>query len=861
MDETGQPGPAGPGENANGAGPDGNSAQPSDGWVARDETWSGGESTASAGDPSSPWARPPDPPAAQGWADTLSRFGRRPVTLPAALPLRRPARQSVNGTHLDERTAPAASQPEPRQPVSAPPYSFDGDREEGSQQRMIVPAPRPSGDRPATPHPDQAGSGPQSPRSRAGEPGQSESARHASDDSGQGGSGHASPWRDRTSSMPASGPPSGGAGPVSAPPSGSGTPPGFRPAQPYDPAGRYDPGQQAYDPGQAYDPAGGYEQLSPPYPPSRPYEAAGYEPATGYGAATGYEAAPGRGSGYEPSDYDPLRAGHDRSEEVGRSGSVSRSDAAAGHSDPAGRSSAEGADEAPGEAAGPAGAGSEPIRFGARRAREGRAQDRERTQDREIGGSRILRSVPDPEPQSTGRAGGDGRADPVGRSADGGTERDRDARDWSSSWAPSWATEPAQPEQSPRNDWASRWARRSAPEPSAPVQNPHPGPSGSHGYQPRNGDPSVVTRAAEAAGEALPQRVPAEPDVPTVPEPPAVEPPAETPELARIATHLRREDASPEMRERPEGFDVNAILAAVRGVEGVRDASLRRTPAGAHSLRLELADGADPAEVSRQVARLLQERMGLAAAPQNLSGPASPAAGPGGPQPARSRGSGGHAEIPPDVPRRRRQSTASRGPAPVEDRGSAPVEKRGSAEPAAAAAPSGLLGPGTNSPLTAGTSYSGGQLTTTETAPSRPLNPGKPPGPRVVIDHVQVSTFGLDATVEVRLGAGEQQATGLASGPAVDGYVLRLCAVAAAAAIDELLRSSTASPGRGRCFVEHAAVVPFGSCEVATVVVLLVCDGWVEQLAGSALVSGDPRQAVVRAALAAVNRRLEALLA
>jgi hypothetical protein len=151
-------------------------------------------------------------------------------------------------------------------------------------------------------------------------------------------------------------------------------------------------------------------------------------------------------------------------------------------------------------------------------------------------------------------------------------------------------------------------------------------------------------------------------------------------------------------------------------------------------------------------------------------------------------------------------------------------------------------------------------VTTTETAPSRPLNPGSPPGPRVIIDHVQVSTFGLDATVEVRLAAGRQPAAGLATGPAVDGYVLRLCAVAAAAAIDELLSASTRVTERGRCFVEHAAVVPFGSCEVATVVVLLVCDGWVEQLAGSALVSGDPRQAVVRATLAAVNRRLEALL-
>jgi hypothetical protein len=352
----------------------------------------------------------------------------------------------------------------------------------------------------------------------------------------------------------------------------------------------------------------------------------------------------------------------------------------------------------------------------------------------------------------------------------------------------------------------------------------------------------------------LPQRVPAEPDVPTVPEPPAVEPSAETPELARIATHLRREDAPSQLRERPEGFDVKAILAAVRGVAGVRDATLRTTPAGAHSLRLDLADGADPAEVSRQVARLLQDRMGLAAAPQNLPGqsPAEPptAAPPSGlapPGAERHRS----AEGPAEAPRRRRQA-AHRGRTAVEESSSRP----NATVPAGAPAAIGMSG----GYGTAGTSYSGRPVTSTETAPSRPLNPSAPPAPRVVIDHVQVSTFGLEATVEVRLAAGEQCAAGLATGPAVDGYVLRLCAVSAAAAIDELLRTSEKVTDRGRCFVEHAAVVPFGSCEVATVVVLLVCDGWVEQLAGSALVAGDQRQAIVRAVLAAINRRLEALL-
>lgn len=385
-------------------------------------------------------------------------------------------------------------------------------------------------------------------------------------------------------------------------------------------------------------------------------------------------------------------------------------------------------------------------------------------------------------------------------------------------------------------------ARRSAPEPAPTAQS------------------AQADRLPDSASAMLPQRVPAKPDVPVVPEPPAVEPPAQTPELARIATHLRQADEPPSLRERPEGFDVDAILGAVRGVAGVRDAALRRTPAGAHSLRLDLADGADPAEVSRHVARLLQERMGLAAAPQNMSdehpepvprarrwaaepardepGPATAGWSPGG-LPSRTERRGAALSEP---PRRRRHPGGTH-------RGRAVVDGLTDA-----------AGGATDGPATLEASYTGGQVSTTETAPSRPLDTGGRAGPRVVLDHVQVSTFGLDATVEVRLVSAGSPAAGYATGPAVDGYVLRLCAGAAAAAVDELLREPGPKPDRGRCFVEHATLVPLGTCEVATVVVLLVCDGWVEQLAGSALVAGDPRQAVVRATLAAVNRRLEALL-
>jgi hypothetical protein len=338
--------------------------------------------------------------------------------------------------------------------------------------------------------------------------------------------------------------------------------------------------------------------------------------------------------------------------------------------------------------------------------------------------------------------------------------------------------------------------------------------------------------------------VPAAPDVPAVPEPQAVEPPAETPELARIATHLRRDDVPAPPRDRPEGFDVNAVLAAVRGVPGVRDASLRTTPAGAHSLRLDLADGADPAIVSREVARLLQERLGLAAAPHQ-AGPSVPA--PPGFVPASE------APIEPRGGRRRPGTTRSRDYRAAEQ---AYARDRGSY--------GGLYRTSNGGPYSGnGGSYAepyGGEAASLDRQASPPLAAEGRTAPRVVIDHVQVNTFGLDATVEVRLGAGAERAAGTASGPAVDGYVLRLCAVAAAAAVDELLSSARVGDERGRCFVEHAAVVPFGVTEVAVVVVLLVCGGWVEQLAGSALVAGDPRQAVVRATLAAVNRRLEALL-
>ena len=344
----------------------------------------------------------------------------------------------------------------------------------------------------------------------------------------------------------------------------------------------------------------------------------------------------------------------------------------------------------------------------------------------------------------------------------------------------------------------------------------------------------------------LPQRIPAAPDVPEVPDDLADEEfvdhgpdlaAVNPPELARIATGLRyNEDL--EEPPRPDGFDTLAVLAAVRAVPGVRDAQLRPNPTGGgvHTLRLDLADGADGAQVSRLVARLLKQRMGLAAEPRRSAEARRSTVADPGPQ-HRPAASGLHRDA---------------------DRGRLAV---------AAGTHAGQRRRAARRALAANATDERSRRRPVPVGRSRALEPDEPhrvirsaAGPRVVIDQVQVSTFGLDATVEVRLTSGGTPAIGVASGPAVDGYVLRLARGRGRRGPGRAARHRDSWEQPGRCFVEHAAVVPFGSVEVAVVVVLLVCGGWVEQLAGSALVAGDPRQAVVRATLAAMNRRLDALL-
>ncbi len=138
-----------------------------------------------------------------------------------------------------------------------------------------------------------------------------------------------------------------------------------------------------------------------------------------------------------------------------------------------------------------------------------------------------------------------------------------------------------------------------------------------------------------------------------------------------------------------------------------------------------------------------------------------------------------------------------------------------------------------------------------EDAPPPPVDG---PRRRVHLERLQVASGGLDVRVDVVLATPRTRVVGTATGPAVERAVLRTVASAALNAVDALL------DGRGRCGLDQADLAEVGSDKVAIAVVTLLTPDRVDRLAGSALVRGDARQAMVRAVLAALNRRFDTLV-
>lgn len=133
------------------------------------------------------------------------------------------------------------------------------------------------------------------------------------------------------------------------------------------------------------------------------------------------------------------------------------------------------------------------------------------------------------------------------------------------------------------------------------------------------------------------------------------------------------------------------------------------------------------------------------------------------------------------------------------------------------------------------------------------LRPGqKEPGPaparaRLKLVGVTFATLRNTAEVKVQLEHEGLQYEGAVSGPNASSHRLELVGEATLRAVETYLRS------QGLFLLEGATVVPLASYEVALAVV-----SWLgpeeESLSGSSIVRDDPREAVVRAVLDAVNR-------
>jgi hypothetical protein len=121
---------------------------------------------------------------------------------------------------------------------------------------------------------------------------------------------------------------------------------------------------------------------------------------------------------------------------------------------------------------------------------------------------------------------------------------------------------------------------------------------------------------------------------------------------------------------------------------------------------------------------------------------------------------------------------------------------------------------------------------------------------RLAIARLTVSADGLGVAATVALTRGTTEHVGTAEGASSGSAVHRTVAIATARAI-----SSALGPAH-RLDVDAVMITPIGTEQVAVVQVTWVTADGGERLTGAAEVRDDVRQAVIRATLDAVNRRL-----
>ncbi len=289
--------------------------------------------------------------------------------------------------------------------------------------------------------------------------------------------------------------------------------------------------------------------------------------------------------------------------------------------------------------------------------------------------------------------------------------------------------------------------------------------------------------------------------------------------------------------------DNRQLVAALLDVSGVSGASIEAAGSGPGTLRLQLAAGTDQAVVAGEVNRLLRSRFGLAVDPDRVR--VIGETGSGGPDTGATSGRHAVADVTADL------SLAT----PEDDVAGVADDARSTDETRRTGATPAIGAYARDAAVGIATIFSSDQRIANgaalQAAPEVTL--ARPS--RLTIEHVQLVSAGLGTSVTVTLGLDGRSLEGQAEGVSTQSGLLRSVATATVRAIEAITDATL------RFEVEHVEVARTGTDQTALVVITMLTGRSSQRLSGASVVREDPREAVIRAVLAALNRRMEPLIA
>ena len=290
------------------------------------------------------------------------------------------------------------------------------------------------------------------------------------------------------------------------------------------------------------------------------------------------------------------------------------------------------------------------------------------------------------------------------------------------------------------------------------------------------------------------------------------------------------------------GGDTDDVVAALRAVAGVFDAEiLPDDTGGPGTLRLQLEPGADEVRVATTVHRLLGDRFGLGvdAGRVQVVEEAMPR------RPMR------FAEQLRAAAEPRREAEPEPEPLPR----AAPGTGRHAARPALSAVPEPTVTePDLPEPTVPEPDLPELDLREREPAPHAPERELEPKRIRLLIHRMQLVSARSGVSSEVSLEREGAVHSGYAEALSTTASVHRAVAQATLRAVEEAVGPTV------RFELEHLETMPLGAEYAVVVEISMVTRIGTERLTGVSAVREDTRQAVIRATLDALNRRIETYL-